>query len=101
MNAIGTDRVMSPPGALPQAAERLSTAEPLAGSDIEIEVGLLNLDSASYRDLVEHHAGNPANIRAEVLDIVATRGKMSNPRTGSGGMLVGKVNAIADTAECP
>ncbi|WP_202915081.1 MULTISPECIES: hypothetical protein [unclassified Mycolicibacterium] len=100
MNAIGTDRVMSPPGALPQAAERLSTAEPLAGSDIEIEVGLLNLDSASYRDLVEHHAGNPANIRAEVLDIVATRGKMSNPRTGSGGMLVGKVNAIADTAEC-
>ncbi|MDH6194945.1 L-erythro-3,5-diaminohexanoate dehydrogenase [Mycobacterium frederiksbergense] len=100
MTAIGTHRVLSPPGALPQAAERLCSGEPLTGSDIEIDVGFLNLDSASYRDLVEHHDGNPAKIRAEVLDIVATRGKMSNPRTGSGGMLVGRVSAVADPAAC-
>ena len=33
-------------------------------------------------------------VRAEVLDIVATRGKMQNPETGSGGMLVGTVEEV-------
>ena len=33
-------------------------------------------------------------MRAEVLEIVATRGKMQNPETGSGGMLVGTVEEV-------
>ena len=33
-------------------------------------------------------------MRAEVLDIVATRGKMQNPVTGSGGMLIGTVAEV-------
>ena len=33
-------------------------------------------------------------MRAEVLDIVASRGKMQNPVTGSGGMLVGTVEEV-------
>ncbi|HEU4842444.1 MAG TPA: L-erythro-3,5-diaminohexanoate dehydrogenase, partial [Ilumatobacteraceae bacterium] len=33
-------------------------------------------------------------VRREVLDIVATRGKMQNPETGSGGMLVGTVEEV-------
>jgi L-erythro-3,5-diaminohexanoate dehydrogenase len=38
-------------------------------------------------------------VRAAVLDIVATRGKMQNPVTGSGGMLIGVVDAVG--AESP
>ena len=34
------------------------------------------------------------SVRAEVLDIVAARGKMQNPETGSGGMLVGTVEEV-------
>ena len=33
-------------------------------------------------------------MRAEVLDIVAARGKMQNPVTGSGGMLIGTVDEV-------
>jgi L-erythro-3,5-diaminohexanoate dehydrogenase len=33
-------------------------------------------------------------VRAEVLEIVANRGKMQNPETGSGGMLVGTVEEV-------
>jgi L-erythro-3,5-diaminohexanoate dehydrogenase len=33
-------------------------------------------------------------VRTEVLDIVRTRGKMQNPVTGSGGMLIGTVDAV-------
>ncbi len=38
--------------------------------------------------------GTDRPIRAEVLDIVAARGKMQNPETGSGGMLVGTVEEV-------
>lgn len=100
--ATGVDRVLWPAGALPQAADRLSTLGPLTGSEIEIEVEYLNLDAASFRDLAEYHRYDAKEIRAEVLEIVATRGKMVNPRTGSGGMLVGQVSQVAsETASGP
>ena len=52
----------------------------------------LNLDAASFRQLHEANDGDPDKIRAAVLDIVRTRGKMQNPVTGSGGMLTGVVD---------
>jgi L-erythro-3,5-diaminohexanoate dehydrogenase len=54
----------------------------------------LNLDAASFRQLERKHAGDGAAVRAEVLDIIRTRGKMQNPETGSGGMLVGTVEEV-------
>src|SRR5262249_38183818 len=47
-----------------------------------------------FRQLERAHSGDGARIRAAVLDIVATRGKMQNPETGSGGMLVGVVDEV-------
>jgi L-erythro-3,5-diaminohexanoate dehydrogenase len=82
-----------PPGAkvLPQAAWRLDPA-PAAGRDeVLIRVDRLNLDAASFRQLREAHGADPDKVRAAVLDIIATRGKMQNPVTGSGGMLTGTV----------
>jgi len=61
---------------------------------VRIRVEMLNLDAASFRQLERKHAGDGAQIRAEVLDIVRTRGKMQNPETGSGGMLVGTVEEV-------
>ncbi|HLZ38917.1 MAG TPA: L-erythro-3,5-diaminohexanoate dehydrogenase, partial [Mycobacteriales bacterium] len=52
------------------------------------------LDAASYRQLADTHDGAGDAIRAEVLAIVRARGKMHNPVTGSGGMLVGTVEEV-------
>jgi L-erythro-3,5-diaminohexanoate dehydrogenase len=91
---IGRHRVVAPPGALPQAAWRLS-ADPAIGADeVRIEVERLNLDAASFRQLVTKHGGDGAAVRAEVAEIIATRGKMHNPVTGSGGMLIGTVDEV-------
>jgi L-erythro-3,5-diaminohexanoate dehydrogenase len=54
---------------------------------------LLNLDAASFRQLREAH-GSGAAVRAAVCEIVARRGKMQNPVTGSGGMLLGTVREV-------
>jgi L-erythro-3,5-diaminohexanoate dehydrogenase len=91
---LGVHRVLEPPGVLPQAASRLD-ADPAIGADeVRIAVQRLNLDAASFRQLSEACAGDGDAVRAAVLDIVRTRGKMQNPVTGSGGMLIGVVDAV-------
>ncbi|WP_426244582.1 L-erythro-3,5-diaminohexanoate dehydrogenase [Nocardioides sp. LHG3406-4] len=90
----GLHRVLDDRAVLPQAAARLETRRELWPDEVRIRVEKLNLDAASYRQLERTHAGQGDAIRAAVLDIVAARGKMQNPETGSGGMLVGVVEEV-------
>jgi len=91
---LGLHRVLDPPGVLPQAAWRLDPSPATAPDEIRVRVDRLNLDAASYRQLREAYAADPDKIRAAVLDIITTRGKMQNPVTGSGGMLTGTVEEV-------
>jgi L-erythro-3,5-diaminohexanoate dehydrogenase len=97
---VGLHRVVEPAGVLPQAAARLDTRRELWPDEVRIRVERLNLDAASFRQLERTHQdkGGDAGdaVRAEVLDIVARRGKMQNPETGSGGMLVGTVEEVGE-----
>jgi L-erythro-3,5-diaminohexanoate dehydrogenase len=98
LTALGVHRVLEPAGVLPQAAWRLSTTTDLAPDETLIRVERLNLDAASFRQLSQQHGGDGAAVRAEVLGIVRARGKMHNPVTGSGGMLVGRVERLGPQA---
>jgi len=89
----GMHRVLDPRGVLPQAADRLDTRPELWDDEVRIRVERLNLDAASFRQLEGQHGGGDA-VRAAVLAIVGERGKMQNPVTGSGGMLVGTVEEV-------
>ena len=91
---VGLHRVLAPAGVLPQAATRLDASAQIGPDEVRIRVERLNLDAASFRQLAEKHGGDGAAVRAEVLDIIATRGKMQNPVTGSGGMLIGTVDEV-------
>ncbi len=89
---LGLHRVLEPAGVLPQAAWRLDASPAIWPDEVRVKVRRLNLDAASFRQLHEANEGNPDKIKAAVLQIVATRGKMQNPVTGSGGMLTGVVD---------
>ncbi|MFN8098372.1 MAG: L-erythro-3,5-diaminohexanoate dehydrogenase [Dermatophilaceae bacterium] len=97
---VGVHRVLDPAGAaLPQAARRLDARPEIWPDEVRIDVETLNLDAASYRQLAESHTGpdgvlDTDALRAQVLDIIASRGKMQNPVTGSGGMLIGTVAEV-------
>ncbi|MFO1464631.1 MAG: L-erythro-3,5-diaminohexanoate dehydrogenase [bacterium] len=97
-NPLGAERVLIPKGVLPQAADRLDPSLPLFRDETLLEVDQLNLDSASFRQLRES-CGDQAQLIAErILGIVRERGKMQNPVTGSGGMLVGRVVELGPEA---
>jgi L-erythro-3,5-diaminohexanoate dehydrogenase len=97
----GLHRVLDETGrgrVLPQAAHRLDTRRELWPDEVRVRVRTLNLDAASFRQLEQKHTrdGVPDGdaVRREVLAIIAERGKMQNPVTGSGGMLVGTVEEV-------
>src|SRR5215470_8968318 len=91
---VGLHRVLSPAGVLPQAADRLDPKPYIAPDEVRIRVERLNLDAASFRQLWTAHDGDGAAVRADVLEIIGRRGKMQNPVTGSGGMLIGTVDEV-------
>ncbi len=93
-SALGLHRVIEPRGVLPQAAWRLNADPAIWPDEVRVAVERLNLDAASFRQLRMSAEGNTDAIRAQVLRIVAERGKMQNPVTGSGGMLTGVVSEV-------
>jgi len=79
---------------LPQQAWRLDTDPSPWLDEVVIAVERLNLDAASFRQLRSANGDEPEALRRAVLEIVEARGKMQNPVTGSGGMLLGTVADI-------
>ncbi|HNQ69132.1 MAG TPA: L-erythro-3,5-diaminohexanoate dehydrogenase [Bacteroidales bacterium] len=90
----GTHRVIEPKGTLPQPAQKLDNTMVIYDNEVLIEVKTLNIDSASYTQIRKACGDNSEKMKEMILSIVAERGKMQNPITGSGGMLIGKVKEI-------
>jgi len=91
LNPLGVKRVLDPKGVFPQAADSLDSSLPIYQDEILIEVDRLNLDSASFYQLSKEAQQDQNKISQRILKITRERGKMQNPVTGSGGMLVGTV----------
>lgn len=96
-NKYGTHRVIEPKGALPQPALKISNDMEIYDNEILIDVDYLNIDSASFTQLEKEANGDIEQIKEKVLNIVKSRGKMQNPVTGSGGMLIGRVEKIGNS----
>ncbi len=87
----GFHRVIQPSGVIPQAALRVdNTPQIIHPAEILIRVNLLNLDSTGMAQLRSRDI-DPVQ---QIIDIVSQRGKLHNPATNSGGVLVGKIEEI-------
>ena len=90
----GLSRVVGEKGVLPQRARRIDPSLPLREDELLIDVESLNVDAASFRQLESEAGGDAQKIARRIEEIVAERGKLQNPVTGSGGMLIGRVREI-------
>lgn len=96
-NKYGIHRVLSPEGVLTQAAQKIdNNMDILYSNEIICDVISLNIDSASFTQIEAACDKDEEKIKRMILDIVAERGKMQNPVTGSGGMFIGKVSYIGE-----
>jgi len=96
-NKYGTHRVIEPQGVLPQPALRLNNdMSEIYDNEILCDVITLNVDSASFKAILDRSEGQEEKIKKIMLDIVSKYGKHKNPWTGSGGMFIGTVRQIGD-----
>ncbi|HZK09803.1 MAG TPA: L-erythro-3,5-diaminohexanoate dehydrogenase [Clostridia bacterium] len=90
----GTHRVIEPKGVLPQAAQKIDNNMEIFDNEILLDVTALNIDSASFTQIANACDHDVEKIKKMITDIVDDKGKMQNPVTGSGGMLIGRVKKI-------
>ncbi|RKH43919.1 zinc-binding dehydrogenase [Corallococcus sicarius] len=93
-DSYGLSRVVGEKGVLPQRARKLDPSLPCREEELLIDVESLNIDAASFKQIKDDVGGDPARIARRIQDIVLERGKMQNPVTGSGGMLIGRVKEL-------
>lgn len=98
---LGVHRVVDPVGALPQQADVLDATSPRASSEFEIEVDRLCLDATSFRNIRAAAGADPLRMAARIEQVVATRGKMHNPETDSGGVALGRVLTVGSDVTDP
>lgn len=91
---FGTHRVIKPKGTLPQPALQIDNTMKIYNNEMLIDVETLNIDSASYTQIKNACGNDVEKMKEMILGIVEKRGKMQNPVTGSGGMLIGTVKEI-------
>jgi len=90
----GTNRVIEPKGVLPQAATKINNTMKIYDNELLIDVITLNIDSASFTQIKNACNKDLLDMEKMILNIIKERGKMQNPVTGSGGMLIGTVKEI-------
>lgn len=91
---FGIHRVQDSKVQLPQSAFQLDNALPIFSNEILISVERLNIDAASFVQMEKETGGKTEKIASIILENCRTRGKQHNAVTGSGGMLIGKVEAV-------
>lgn len=91
---LGLHRVIAPAGVLPQPAQVIDNRTRVHANEMLIDVSALNVDAASFIQVKEMVGGDPDAIATRILEIIEERGKLHNPVTGSGGMLIGRVKEI-------
>jgi L-erythro-3,5-diaminohexanoate dehydrogenase len=90
----GSHRVLEPLGVLPQAAWKIDSTPCALDTEIVCDVEALNIDSSSFRQIVQACDRDPHRVAEHIVANVLERGKQHNAVTGSGGMFVGRVREI-------
>lgn len=98
---LGLHRVLEPANALPQQAKRIRPEPPIEPEEILIEVSSLNVDSASFHQFHGASGKDPVKTGEAILAVIRERGKLQNPVTGSGGMLIGTVKEVGANVTNP
>src|SRR6266567_3774541 len=94
LRSLGIHRVIEPVGSLPQPAWKLDNTPMALSTETLVNVQALHVDSASFTQIADACQGDTERISRHILGIIAQRGKMHNPVTGSGGVLIGTVQQL-------
>lgn len=99
--SLSTWRALEPPGVLPHLAHVLDAETGATDREAEIDVQLLAIDATSYEAIRGRSDGDANRMATMIREIVAEHGKLQNPWTGSGGVLMGCLHHVGHRCHIP
>ena len=93
---FGGHRVIEPKGFLPQAATKVDNNPEIYPNEILIDVIALQPTSSAFSEISNECGGDIARIKERFIEIISTQGKFQEPKTKSGGILIGTIEKIGE-----
>ena len=90
----GIKRVLEPQHVLPTSAWRLDNSRNIYPDELRVSIERIHLEGTSFKQICTEANDDEKKIKQKIIDIVIRRGKLHNPVTDTGGLVMGVVEEI-------
>lgn len=91
----GQRRVLEPQGVVPATAWKIDNSKEIGSLEARVRLERIHLEWDNFQQICSSCGFDEARVRARIFDFVEKRGKIHNPFTQSGGVLIGTVEEIS------
>ena len=97
----GLKRVAEPQYVLPTSAWKLDNSRNLYPDELRISIRRIHMEGTSFKQICTESNYNEEKIKQKIIDIIIRRGKLHNPVTDTGGLVLGTIEEIGAAFENP
>ncbi len=97
----GMERVLEPQHVLPTSAWRLDNSRNIYPEELRVSIKRIHLEGTGFKQICTEVNDDEQKIKQQIIDIVIRRGKLHNPVTDTGGLVMGVIEEIGSRYENP
>jgi len=90
----GYRRVLEPKGAVPVTAWKVDNDRQLRPGEARINLELIHIEWDGFQQICTSCGYDDEKVKAKILYIIEKRGKLHNPFTGTGGIVLGTIDEV-------
>lgn len=92
----GIKRVLEPQHVLPTSAWKLDNSRNIYPDEIRVSIKRIHLEGTGFKQICTESNDDEKKIKQNIIDMVIRRGKLHNPVTDTGGLVMGTVEEIGN-----
>lgn len=97
----GIKRVLESQHVLPTSAWRLDNSRNIYPDELRVSIKRIHLEGTGFKQICTEVNDNEKKIKQQIIDIVIRRGKLHNPVTDTGGLVMGVIEEIGSEYHNP
>lgn len=90
----GIKRVLEPQHVLPTSAWKLDNSRNIYPDELKVSIKRIHLEGTGFKQICTESNNDEKKIKQTIIDMVIRRGKLHNPVTDTGGLVMGTVEEI-------
>lgn len=90
----GIKRVLEPQHVLPTSAWKLDNNRNIYPDELKVSIKRIHLEGTGFKQICTESNEDEKKIKQSIIDVVIRRGKLHNPVTDTGGLVMGVVEEI-------